>query len=372
MLDRVLVIINTIDAGGAEGFVMKVFRCLNKEKFVFDFLINVPNSNFYREEIYSLGGNIYYGYPKSKNPIKSFNCIKKTVEKRKYKTVFCVAVHPLGFLDLWASKLGGADIRVMRSANSNTAGVISRILAILTRPLVRKFATAMVTPSSEAGVFMYGKKALLNNQVSIVPNGIDPGIFLFNEESRMEIRKEFSIRNDTIVVGHIGRFNTQKNHDYLIEVFSQYKSLNSNAVLLLVGRGELEDDVRQKAMSSGINEDVIFAGVRNDVPKLLMGMDILVMPSLYEGMPNVVIEAQAAGLKCLISDRITKEAKITDLVTYKDISVPPAEWALEIESILARKVKERDIYNSDVVSQGYAIDNSARLLEDMFEGSAEK
>lgn len=366
MAERVLVIINTIDAGGAEGFVMKIFRKLDKEKFVFDFLINVRNSNFYLKEIQALGGKVFYGYPKSKHPFKSFKSVQKTVREGNYKIVFCVAVHPLGFLDLWASKRGGAKVRIIRSANSKSGGKLSKISAKICRPLVKRFATEMVAPSTEAGIWMYGEKVVKSDSFLIIPNGIEPSAYAFQSEYARDFKQEYGIENDKTIIGHVGRFNTQKNHDYLVDIFYHYHIINPNSILLLVGSGNLMEKVQEKIISLGIKDSVIFTGTRSDVVKVMSAMDVLVMPSLYEGMPNVVIEAQACGLKCLISDAITKEAKITDLVTYESISDDPKKWADILCSILESDKKPRESYTQDIIDSGYASSESTKRLVDLF------
>ena len=133
---------------------------------------------------------------------------------------------------------------------------------------------------------------------------------------RCRIRSEFGLSDDTTIIGHVGRFMTQKNHAFLLEVFSEYLKINGKSILMLVGGGELESAIKQKASELGISDKIIFTGVRSDVPALLSAMDVFVFPSLYEGMPNTVIEAQATGLPCLIADTITREADITGLVHY--------------------------------------------------------
>ena len=171
--------------------------------------------------------------------------------------------------------------------------------------------------------------------VEKLPNALTLENYAFKKEKREDIRRKINCNNLT-VIGHIGRFTKQKNHDYLLKIFSEYLKINDGGILVLVGEGELQGEIRKKAELLNISEKIIFAGVRRDIPELMMAMDILVFPSFYEGMPNVVIEAQAAGLPCLISDKITKEVKLTDLVEFKSLKDQPSEWSDKINEMLER------------------------------------
>lgn len=157
---------------------------------------------------------------------------------------------------------------------------------------------------------------------------------------------------DKLVIGHIGRFNEQKNHKFLIEVFEKIKEKNKNAILILVGKGNLEDEIKKQVKQLNLEDSVMFLGTRKDIPNLLMSMDILVFPSLYEGMPNTVIEAQATGLKCIISDTITREANITGLVKYLNISNTSIEWSNIIINDLNYK---RENITQKIKEKGYDI-----------------
>ena len=183
-------------------------------------------------------------------------------------------------------------------------------------------------------------------------------IYRYNPEMRDHIRLEFGIPNDTILLGHVGRFVQQKNHIFLLQAFCEYSKINSNSVLMLVGGGELEGQIRSKVSELGLMDKVIFAGIRADVPALLSAMDVLVFPSLYEGMPNTVIEAQATGLPCLIADTITREADITGLVQYLPLG-NAGTWAKYIAQLPqtiretpAQKFKE-NCYDIETVTEQF-------------------
>lgn len=362
-LKRALCIVGGMNAGGAETFLMKVYRALDKSRYQMDFYVFTSDEGFYDKEIISMGGRIYHSIPKSKKPFKSFINIINTVKQEKYEIVFRTSQHSLSALDLIAAKIGGAKVLVFRSSNSNTcSGKISQILHGIFRILLKNVPTIKIAPSTKAAEFMFGEKCVKNGDVIIVKNAIPIDNYEFNIEKRNKIRKELNIE-DKFVVGHVGRFNEQKNHDFLIDIFLEIVKKKNNAVLVLVGKGELENKIKSKIKEHNLIDKVIFTGVRQDVPDLLMAMDVFVFPSLFEGMPNAVIEAQATGLPCYISNSITKEVKITNLVHFIPLDAKASEWA---DIILTNEGnKKRVSMKSEFIKSGYDIYSITRKFEDL-------
>ncbi len=354
-MKRLLCIVGVMNAGGAETFLMKVYRSLDRTKYQMDFAVAVDEPGLYDEEIISLGGKIYHIPPKSEGVIKNFREIKKLVKKEQYKYVLRTSQHSLSALELLASKHGGAKVRVFRSSNSNTTtGVgLDLLLHKLCRFMPNLFANVRIAPSTEAAEFMFGRGSVKSGKAFILHNGIALDFFKFDKTARDECRRELGISDD-FVVGHIGRFNHQKNHKKLLEIFKQMVALTDNAKLLLVGKGELEEDIKSYANRLGLTDRVIFTGVRTDVSRLLCAMDVYVFPSLFEGMPNTVVEAQATGLPCIISDTITKEAKVTDLVEYFSLNSDPKEWAARIIEKIS-ECNNRLIAGKKLYEAGYDI-----------------
>lgn len=350
--------------GGAETFLMKIYRNIDKEKYQFDFIVSVKEKGFYNDEIESLDGRIYYVPPKSKSFVKSFLGIRKIVKEQKYKYVIRVNEHSLSTLDLIAAKLGGAKILIMRSSNAGTAGgKTNKILHRIFKFLPKIIPNVKIAPSSEAACYTFGKKQLNKGKVKILHNAIPYEDFIFNQDIRNKMRKDLNIE-DKLVIGHIGRFNEQKNHKFLVDIFEKIKEENKNAILLLVGKGNLENEIKKQVEELNLNDSVIFLGIRKDIPQLLMAMDIFVFPSLYEGMPNTVIEAQATGLKCIISDIITKEANITGLVNYVSINNTASEWKNIITENLNYK---REDMSKIFKEKGYDIrDVSKKFIDIIF------
>lgn len=342
-MKRLLCIVGGMNRGGAETFLMKIYRQLDKSKFQMDFA--VAERGVYDSEILSYGGKIYNITPKSKNILKNFNDIKNIVKENKYVYVLRTSQHSLSALELLAAKMGGAKKCIYRSSNSNSGSTnfINQLMHKAFIFMPQLFANVKIAPSTEAAKFMFGKRYVDKGKVNIIHNGLDLNLYEYSENARKRIRKEFSINDTTIVMGHIGRFNYQKNHKFLIDIFREYHISNSDSILLLVGVGELENEIKEKIQKEHLENFVIFAGLRNDIRDLLSAMDVFVFPSFYEGMPNTVIEAQACGLSCVIADTITREANITNLVTYCSLNDSLKNWNTSIEKNINVRENTKDI-----------------------------
>jgi len=346
-MNRLLCIVGGMNAGGAETFLMKIYRALDKSKYQMDFLVAIEEKGFYDDEINFLGGKIFHVPPKSKVFLKNFKEISRIVEDNHYKSVLRVSQHSLSAMDLLAARLGGAKKIAFRSSNSSTVDESNKevLLHKLCLFMPKIIPNIRFAPSTEAAEFMFGRNSVTNKKAQILHNALDLNIFFYDEKGRNQIRKEFGINDKTLLCGHIGRFKKQKNHSFLIKVFNSLHGINPNSKLLLVGNGELEPEIRSQIKDLKLENDVIFAGVRSDITQLLSAMDIFLFPSFYEGMPNTVIEAQATGLPCIISDTITREANITGLVHYMSLSDPLEQWADQaIKCILEKRIDTKSIF----------------------------
>lgn len=314
-MERVLFIMGNMGLGGAETHVMKVYRKINKSRFQFDFVLNVPQKCYYEDEISSLGGKVYRVTPKTKSIWKNYNEIKNIVSNNNYRTVFKCGEQAMSWTEMLAAKQGGAKKRIMRSTNSKGGtSRIGNLIHYLSRIPLCMLVTDKIAPSRIAGDWLFGKRKC--DDLILVNNGVDLADYTYTDERNRDVREEFKLPADAVVVGHVGRFNEQKNHEFLIDIFEEYHKLIPNSFLLLVGDGPLREQIEGKVEKLGLQQRVIFAGNRSDVNILYSAMDFFVFPSLYEGMPNTVIEAQANGLKCFVSDTITRDANITKTVEY--------------------------------------------------------
>lgn len=356
-MKRVLCILSALTVGGAETFLMKVYRTLPQDEYQFDFIVCEENG-CYTQEVLDRGGQIYLIPKRTEHFFGAMRAIRDTVRQHKYAYVLKLGNPPIAGLDLIAARFGGAKVLAMRSCNAPTGiSMKDRCLNSLLRPVLNSVANVKLAPSMLAAEFTFGKRAA-HKDVHLLHNGVDLNFLRYDGEGRRKIREEFSL-GDRLVVGHVGRLHRQKNHRYLLEIFAKLRASREDAVLLLVGIGELENTLREQVRELGIEDAVIFAGQRFDIPQLLSAMDVFVFPSFHEGMPNTVIEAQATGLPCVIADTITKEANITGLVQYLSLEQSPEYWA---ETALAALTEERKDTAPDFLEHGYDINDVTKEL----------
>lgn len=367
-MKRILCIVGGMNAGGAETYLMKLYRKFDRNYYQMDFAVTIPKEGFYDKEILALGGQIFHIAPKTVNIFKNYLNIYQIVKKGSYLSVLRTSQHSLSALELLAAWQGGARIRIFRSSNSNTTteSGFDYFLHRSFRFMPNLFANVRIAPSEEAARFMFGEKSIRKGKVTLLKNGIDLNEYKYSVAARKQVREEFGISTN-FVVGHIGRFSKQKNHEFLIKVFSEIKKEEETAILCLVGVGELENEIRDKINEYGLGESVIFTGTRNDIPEILSAFDIFVFPSLYEGMPNTVIEAQATGLYCVVSNMITREANITGNVYYLPLDSSPIEWMNEI---LEHSKRKRYDPSRSFIERGYIIDDVSKYFCDLAFGSS--
>ncbi len=349
-MKRILCIISSLTAGGAETFLMKVSRAVDPERYQLDFIVSEAGG-CYTGEVLDRGGRIYQIPLRTRNLKGAFFGIRRIVRENGYDVVLKLGETSVAAVDLIAARLGGAVVTAMRSCNAQaeTTDAGHRVHLLL-RPVLNALANVKLAPSMQAAEYTFGRRAA-HRDVHLLHNGVDLDVFRYDTAGRTRIRAEFAL-GERLVVGHVGRFHRQKNHDFLLEVFAKLRQRRSDAVLLLVGTGALEKTIREKAETLGIADGVIFAGQRFDIPQLLSAMDVFVFPSFYEGMPNTVIEAQATGLPCILADTITPEADLTGLVRYLPLTETAERWA---EAALDACTAERRDTGADFIEKGYDI-----------------
>lgn len=362
-MKRLLCIISSMNTGGAETFLMKLYRNIDRTKYQFDFCINVPEKCFYEDEILSLGGKVFRIPSKSQNTKAFKSQLSQLIKTEKYEYVLRVTSNAMGFWDLKIAKKAGAKVCCARSSNSSDGdGWKTKIAHRIGRLLYSRYVDVAFAPSDLAAEYTFGRKAYQNGFVHLLNNAVDLDVFQYSITEREEIRKEFHIPSDKLVFGHIGRFSEQKNHKFLLEVFSEIKNKHQDSVLLLVGDGPLKNSFWERVKELGLEDSVILAGVRPDVSKMLSAMDCFVFPSFYEGMPNTVIEAQATGLPCVISDTITSKADITGLVEYVSLEQSSKQWAcLALEKAKMERLNTKQAF----LKHKYDIKSSAEALVDV-------
>lgn len=344
---RVLHFQGRMGKGGAETFMMNAFRNIDRNKVQFDFLIyhDFGDVRPYNDEIHSLGGHIYSVPNPKKNIIAYIKAVKKLLKDKKFDVVHSEVFFG-GGLNLFLAKKAGIKKRIVHShATSDGKGknLPLKMLRKIFDRLMKENATDFLACSHEAGVALYGKE----QPFVFVPNGIDLELYRNIPESKITIRKSLNIPADAFVVGNIGRFEDQKNHLFLIDIFEQVIKKNKNSHLVLIGEGSLFSKVNEKVIRKGLAEKVSFLGVRNDIPQLLKSMDVFLMPSLYEGLPISAVEAQAANLKLVLSNEVSKETRISENVHFISLNEEPKQWAkIALQEPLQNfPYKEMEIYD---------------------------
>lgn len=345
-MKKALYIVTSMDAGGAETVFMKYYRALDKSRYQLDFCVSADEPGFYDAEIEAMGGMIVHTVKKTEaGPVASFKRLKQIARDGNYCCAIRSSQHSLSSLDLLAMKLGGVPKTIFRSSNTGTVSNSKKedLLHSLCKPLVKFAATDYAAPSTEAGEYMFGKSGVTGSHFRLMKNALNLEDYAYDVTTRNETRRELGIPDDAFVVGHVGRFNQQKNHLFLIDIFSEIVKRKSGAFLLLVGRGETREAVEKYVVELGLADQVVFAGVRSDVSRLYSAMDTFVFPSLYEGLPNVIVEAQANGLPCVISDTITKEVMVCGNVSCCSLSKDPRDWASAVLEVSRLKHTEEDL-----------------------------
>ena len=357
---RILQIVPNMQSGGLETLIMNIYRNINREHIQFDFLVHYKEKKFFDDEIESLGGKIYrFSLRDDNNILKYIYQLNKFYKAHKeYKVIHC-HMSSIGFINFFIAKFNGIKFRIAHSHNNSTDKTLKgKIKNLLIRPY-KFISTLNFACSNSAGKFLFG-----NKKFEVVPNAIDIELFKYNIEKRNKVRNALKIGSDTFVVGHVGRFNVQKNHKFIIEIFREIKNNNDNSILILVGSGELENNIKELVKKYKLEDSVIFMGNRADVYELYQCFDCFLFPSLFEGLGITLIEAQISGLKCYTSkDVVAKEAKITDNIEYIDLSLTANEWATKI---LANSSYERIEHSKAAIDNGFDIKMLGKKMENLY------
>lgn len=357
---RVAHIIGKWLGGGVEAVVMNYYRHIDRSKIQFDFLCDEDSTNIPYEEIEQLGGRVIL-IPPYQKVFKYQKELIRIFKEINYKIVHS-HINTLSAFPLRAAKKAGVKVRMAHShSTTNKKEWKKNLLKQVLRPVSKVYATNYMCCSELAGRWLFGDKAYDSGKVYLLNNAIDLDKFKYNEKLRKEKRKELGISDDTIVIGHIGRFVAQKNHTFLIDIFNGVHKKNNNSILLLAGQGPLKEEIKNKVKELKLNDSVRFLGQRNDVNELYQAFDVFCLPSLYEGLPVVGVEAQASGLLCILSNAMTKETKVLDITKFMSLNNPPEEWA---DSILddVKKYKRIDT-SKEMTSKNFNIKEEAKKLE---------
>lgn len=312
-----------------------------------------------RRKMNDLGQQVIEIPYRRKNPVKYLWKLFVYLKKHPYDAVHVHGSSGLMSIELLAAWLAGCKVRIAHSHNTHCQNKkADRVL----RPLFLRLYTHAFACGKDAGNWLFPDRKFF-----VIPNGRDLDLYAFQEKNRISLRKRYGIERDTLVLGHVGRFNEQKNQKYLLEIFREVKKLHEDTKLVLVGTGEMFSEVNELAENMEFGKDVLFLGNQENVPEILSMMDKMILPSLFEGLPIVVVEWQAAGLPCFISDTVTRECVVMENVWMGSILEDPGIWA---KAVLQQKTQDRAAARESVKEKmrlaGYDIFENASQLGKLY------
>ena len=359
---RILHMIGSLNIGGSQAMVVNLYKNIDREKIQFDFILDHPSEVFFKETVESLGAKVY--------EMPTFNGLNFRQIKKEWNKFFeehpeykVLHSHVRSYASLYIpiAKKHGLKTIIHSHSTSNGSG-ISAIIKRLMQSSLKRRADYLFACSEESGKWLFGEKAIRKSNYYMIPNAVDTKKFAFKNDVRCKTRESLGISNDSIAYGHVGRLHPSKNHAFLLDVFAELLKKQPNAKLLLVGDGELRGEIEAKISELKINDSVFMLGARNDVDEVLQAIDVFLFPSNWEGLPVTVVEAQASGLPCFISDTITKDVNTSSLVKYLPIDKGTTVWVDELTSAnLSRKNVIEDIKKA-----GFDIEESAYNISDFY------
>lgn len=366
---RVLQIVGRMDRGGIENFIMNIYRNIDREKVQFDFLCHYGKEAAFNDEIRSMGGNIYeMPAIRSENKVyywKAFEYVSALKaffkEHSEYRIIHGQMTNTASIYMPIAKKFN-VTTRIAHSHNSHgKIGMLGVVTDILKKNMF-KYATDYFACSEAAAQYAFPEHIIKTGRVKVIPNAIDTLKFRSDSRKRLEMRLKLGV-NDNLVIGCIGRFRTEKNQGFLLGVLKDALRIDPSSVLLFVGDGPLEDAVKQKAAEMNLANKCIFMGMQPNVSEIMQAIDVLAMPSMFEGLPLTGIEAQANGLPVVASTGIPREMNVLGLVDFLDLNMSSDKWA----EILVKKALEpkKDTYE-DIKKAGYDVHTTANWLQDFY------
>ncbi len=352
---RILHNVGSLAAGGMESYIMNQYRHLDRTKVQYDFIVG-DDTDYYEEEIRGLGGRVFRIHTSITAPFKFYKFLKKHNE---YQIVHSHR-DAMSTLYLIAAKCAGIKVRISHSHNTSRQG-IANVVANILKPILPYITTDRFACGKEAGIWLYGKSSF-----RIISNAIDCEKYQFNVATRQKVRSELGIGEETVVIGHVGRFEEQKNHRFLLDIFKDFSTTRNNIVLLCVGSGSQFESIKKYSLQLGIQEKCIFLGNRNDVYRLLQAMDLILFPSLYEGFSIAMLEFQAAGLPIICSDTIPKEINICGNTYFYTLSESATQWSTRMGELIESPIKRDFEGFQKIKNAGYDIKTSTQYIQDYY------
>lgn len=358
---RVLHVVTYMGRGGLETMIMNYYRHIDRSKVQFDFLTHRDEKWDYDDEIESLGGRIYHLprlNPFSPKYLKSLDDFFR--DHKEYDIVHCHQDCLSGIVLKYAKK-NGVPFTIAHSHSSNQNKNFKYLIKLVAKRNITKYADYLFACGKEAGRWMFN-----TDDFTILNNAIDTESYIYNEEKSLNMRKKLGIENK-FVVGHVGRFRKEKNHSFIIDIFKKVSEIKKDALLMLVGDGELLEEMKNKVSSLGLDDKVMFLGSRSDVSDLMQAMDVFLFPSLYEGFGMVLVEAQTSGLKCIISDKVPSDSIISNNIKIINLDSDIKNW---VDEIINTETKKRGVVDN-IKTWKYDIKSNAKFLQEFYLGLEE-
>lgn len=361
---HILQSVSNMDRGGIETMLMNYYRHLDRSRFQFDFLVNKPKPGFFDEEIRAMGGRIFCspGVAPQRYPAY-LHYMEQLLAQHPEIRILHAHNEAMQLFALKGAQKAGLPVRIAHAHNTHLPHDAKWPIKAFCKQWIPAAATDDWACGREAGIYYFGKKRWKKQGV-VLHNAIDLQRFCYDPQARQELRTAYGLENK-LVLGCVARFMVQKNHTRLLDIFAALKAKCPESSLLLVGEGELRPQLEEKAARLGISKDILFTGVQKDTSGWYQAMDVFVMPSLFEGLPVVGIEAQASGLPCVFSDTVTHEVNLLNSTTNVPLSAPDAQWA---DTILAAAHAAGDRSQAVAVVQqaGYDIRQETLRLQELY------
>lgn len=368
MKAKILHVTGAMNVGGTETMLVNLYRKINNN-IQFDFISYSNEEAYYDKEIKDLGGNVIRLKPPSEvGFIEAVKDIKKVIkENGHYDAVHTHMLFNCG-IAMIAAYLSGVKVRVSHAhtTSDNSESIVRKVYISVMRIFIRLFSTDFLACSDGAGRYLFGRNITSNKRYKLLPNFIDYEKFIKCED-KSNIRKEFGIKDDDIVVCHIGRFINAKNHEFLINVINEMIQNDDKVKLILVGTGDLKNNIEDKVKKLGIEKNVYFIGIRDDIPNILNNIDLFILPSLYEGLGLVLLEAQASKVSCLVSEAVQPEVDLgVGLIKKFNLSYGAKAWANEASRLIKENTNKNINILNAVKEKKYDFNSIVNSLLDIY------
>lgn len=359
---RIAHVIGKLNAAGVEMVINNYYKHIDRTKYQFDFIIDSDSNCEPSEEMKRLGAR-YYVVPPYQNLFHHMRELIRLFKENRYMIVHS-GMNTLAPISLCAAWIAGTPIRINHNHSTANKSEGKRVLLkYILRPFARCFATHCLACSNHAGKWLFGERAFSKGQVTVFNNAIELERFMFNEDRRNSVRKQLKIDKDDFVIGHVGRFMPQKNHEFILRVFIEVANKHPNAKLILVGDGEKKADIHTMVEQYGLIDKVIFVGAVSNPEDYYHAMDVFLFPSIFEGLGMVAIEAQVSGLPVVTSVQVPREIEISDNVCFLDLNDKIELWCQNVMNC-QRQNREADL--DRITNTGYNIALEARKMEDFY------